>query len=394
MDDKPHEELKQPGSPGDVPPPIASPSENYVVTEQLQQMPNVFARGLLYIVGLLLVVALVYSLVGTLDVVIECRALVRPVSDELKILSDEELSYASRIDELEFTIPLQAEQYDNKIVSVREELQNLSCETTNRLALKRLELDQNRMALKSAESDLSYWRKEEDSYSQEFANTEKLFNKRLTSIGEYNAIRSQLERARTEVLKLGLQTNVLAKKRGMIESDIMEAKAVATNRRDILENEMANRRLEKTTTLQSMQSELALSRKMLSMKDGAFRKPDRSSLHGTLRAPHPLYMQITVANKDIGLVEPGMPIKYKFDAFPYADYGTMGGEVSAVSLSAVEDPVMGYVYHVRGALDEVSFQVNKKERKECPVKAGMTATAELVTERKKIFSIVIGKLKK
>ena len=105
----------------------------------------------------------------------------------------------------------------------------------------------------------------------------------------------------------------------------------------------------------------------------------------------PLYMDISVANKDAGFIEPGLVIKYKFDSFPYSDYGTLSGRVTAVSPSAIEDKMMGYVYHVKGSLDVLYFDIRGKRY---PVKSGMTATAEIVTEKKTIFSMLFAKLKR
>jgi multidrug efflux pump subunit AcrA (membrane-fusion protein) len=108
-------------------------------------------------------------------------------------------------------------------------------------------------------------------------------------------------------------------------------------------------------------------------------------------ADAPLYMDITLANKDAGFIETGLAIKYKFDAFPYTDYGTLAGKVTSISPSAVEDKMLGYVYHVKGSLDTLHFEARGKRY---PVKSGMTATAEIVTERKTIFSMLFEKLKR
>ena len=86
-----------------------------------------------------------------------------------------------------------------------------------------------------------------------------------------------------------------------------------------------------------------------------------------------------------------MEIKYKLDAFPYTVYGLVRGKVLTISPSAVEDVSLGFVYHVHGTLDKRDFEVKEKRY---PIKAGMTATAELVKEKKSILSILIGKLKK
>lgn len=107
-------------------------------------------------------------------------------------------------------------------------------------------------------------------------------------------------------------------------------------------------------------------------------------------AGSPLYMDITVANKDIGFIEENMDIKYKFDAFPYQDYGIRNGKVTTISASAVEEPQRGFFYHISGELNTSHFEIKGKTYM---IKAGMTAVAEIVTERKNIFSLLFKKFR-
>jgi multidrug efflux pump subunit AcrA (membrane-fusion protein) len=102
-------------------------------------------------------------------------------------------------------------------------------------------------------------------------------------------------------------------------------------------------------------------------------------------------MDITVNNKDIGFIEEGMTVKYKFDAYPSTDYGLLTGKVVFVAPSAVENPAQGFVYHIRGSLPQPYYNI--RDRKYA-VKAGMTAVAEVVTERISIFSLLFRKLKR
>ena len=386
--------------------PVDSPSENFIVAEQLRRMPNLFARGLIYLVLLVIVSAVTYSLYGKIDIVVESRAITLPQTHIININSSlngyireifvsegqfveknaplfvinpplvvnprETISYRSRTSELERAIPLQEESYNTKLSSASDEMKTLDL-------------------------DLNYFMKEAENLEVEFANTQKMYDKKLTSISEYNNIKSRLERAKTEISKLSAQ-------------------------KTMLEKNTRNLELEKSRTLQSMRNELELNKKMLSLKGGSpeqespvnvndERNVIRAAKRGTVFKLNfrnkgeyvgesellcsivpddaPLYMDISVANKDAGFIEQGLEIKYKFDSFPYSDYGTLSGKVTAISPSAVEDKTRGYVYHVKGSLDVLYFDVRGKRY---PVKSGMTATAELVTEKKTIFSMLFAKL--
>lgn len=133
--------------------PEESPSENYLVTEHLQRLPSIFSRGLVYLVLLILVATLVYSTLAKLDIVVECRAMARPASHKIIVLSDrsgyieqifisegqavhkndplflirskEALTYHSKAKDLRESIPLKREYYNTKISSIQTELRQL-----------------------------------------------------------------------------------------------------------------------------------------------------------------------------------------------------------------------------------------------------------------------------
>ncbi|MEW5801687.1 MAG: HlyD family efflux transporter periplasmic adaptor subunit [bacterium] len=494
--------------------PNDSPSENYLVTEHLQKMPSLFARGLVYVIVLMLAVALVYSLVSKIDIVVEALSLARPVSHKIRVVSDrtgyivdigisegqniqkgaplffilskEAISYRSRIDELHHTIPLKEEYYRNSISSAQDELDRLRRELPNTLTVKRLKLEQNRLSLHALEVDLAFWQEEVTNLKKEFENTRKLFEKQLTSIAEYNNIKSRFERAGTEVNKIISQKDITEKEYRIMQQEFENTQSGYESKIASLEKEIENLELEKKSAIQSLHSELEMKEKMLSLhgdasygdtprgnpsrrnasrgnashgekqrrdishenagfsantpfdtnisivtntlfgidipfgidtpvqpsdeKDkGTIIRADRAGIISELYFRNkgeyvresdllctilpldsPLHMDIMVANKDIGFIEVDMEIKYKFDAFPYADYGTLSGKVLSISPSAVEDKNQGFIYHIRGSLQRPYYEIKGKKYF---LKPGMTATAELVTEKKSIFSILFRKVK-
>ena len=162
--------------------PIDSPSENFLVAEQLRRMPNLFARGLIYLTLLVILSAVIYSLLGKIDIVVESRAVALPQTHIININSSlngyireiyvsegqfveknaplfvinppfvvnprETISYRSRTSELEKAIPLQEESYNTKLSSASDEM-------------------------KTVDLDLNYFNKEAENLEVEFANTKK-----------------------------------------------------------------------------------------------------------------------------------------------------------------------------------------------------------------------------
>jgi multidrug efflux pump subunit AcrA (membrane-fusion protein) len=102
-----------------------------------------------------------------------------------------------------------------------------------------------------------------------------------------------------------------------------------------------------------------------------------------------LYMDIVVENKDIGIIEPGMAIKYKFDAFPQTEYGILSGAVRTIPSSAVEDRAQRFVFHLHGTLDDPYFEMKGKRYS---IRAGMTAIAEITTDRRSLYSLLMRRM--
>lgn len=425
------------------------PSENYLVAEQLQRMPSVFSRGVLYLVLLLVATAAVYISVSRIDIVVESRAVVLPTSHKVKVLSDrdgyveeifvsegqsvergsplflvrskEAMTHRGKVEELRAAIPLKEDYYTTKIAALKDEIKRLRDEHEKTSSVRHLKKEQNVLSLRSVESDLAFYQNETSNLAKEYEDVKTLFDRRLISIAEYNSVRSRLERARAETEKLVSQKDILIKENRILEEQLEEGRLNYETKKAILEKEVRQLELEMEGTLHSMRADLEMSARMLAIKDGPEAKGDGQGDKGDLLVAEregtiselyfrnkgefvrvsdllctilpgdsPLYVDITVANKDVGFIEQDMEIRYKFDAFPYTDYGIVPGRVSAISPSAVEDKALGFVYHIKGTLNRTYFQVKDKRY---PIKAGMTATAEVVTERRSIFSLLFRKLK-
>jgi len=334
--------------------PVDSPSENSLVTEHLRRMPNLFSRGLVYLIVLFLIVAFVYSLVGKMDIVAECQAVAIPQSDLMRVQSDRtgyiEQIYISEGEEIEKDSPL-------FLIRTRDSVER-------QLEVNRLKLEQNKASISSLDSELSFWRKEVSRLSTDYKGILDLYQKGIVSKREESEAKSNLDKARTEEKKLLSQREIL----------VNENKILEQNSAQVTEESEKIVRAEEAGVISE-----------LYFKNTGEYIRESDLLCTIIPAGSPLYMDISVANRDIGFIEEEMDIKYKFDAFPYMDYGVIKGRVSAIAPSAVENEKLGFVYQIQGSLDSLSFEI---EGKQYPIKVGMTATAEIVTERNTIFTML------
>jgi hemolysin D len=105
----------------------------------------------------------------------------------------------------------------------------------------------------------------------------------------------------------------------------------------------------------------------------------------------PLVMSAMLPDQEAGLVQQGMKVQLKFDAFPYQDYGILSGRVLSVSPDAKVDEHQGSVYQVEIALDKTYVTHNQQR---ISFKPGQTASAEIVTSRQRIVDVLLDPIRK
>lgn len=104
----------------------------------------------------------------------------------------------------------------------------------------------------------------------------------------------------------------------------------------------------------------------------------------------PLILQAMLPSQEAGFVEKGMSAKVKFDAYPYQKYGIIKGKVIAISPDARPDPEIGMVYQLEIELDKSSVQ---DQGRSIALKAGQTATADIVIRQRRIADIILDPFK-
>ncbi len=102
-----------------------------------------------------------------------------------------------------------------------------------------------------------------------------------------------------------------------------------------------------------------------------------------------LIAELKIPNKDIGLVKAGQIVKFKFDAFPSAEYGAIHGDlISILNAPEIEDKDKDGkpYYRAIATLEQDYFRVKGEEVK---LVTGMTAKAEIVTNQKSLLSLFL-----
>lgn len=102
-----------------------------------------------------------------------------------------------------------------------------------------------------------------------------------------------------------------------------------------------------------------------------------------------LEVEAMLLNKDIGFVVPGQRAVIKLETFNFTRYGFLEGTVLHVSRDAIEDKSFGLVYAARISLDAEAMEIDGRPTALGP---GMSAVVEIKTDRRRIIDFVLAPL--
>ncbi len=104
-----------------------------------------------------------------------------------------------------------------------------------------------------------------------------------------------------------------------------------------------------------------------------------------------LEVEALVANKDIGFVREGQDTEIKVDAFPFTKYGVIEGKLVNVSDDAIADKNLGLVYKARILMQKIHIRIKGKQVALTP---GMTVVAEIKTGQRRLIEYFLAPLLK
>jgi len=100
----------------------------------------------------------------------------------------------------------------------------------------------------------------------------------------------------------------------------------------------------------------------------------------------PLVIKATVMSKDIGFIKEGMPVLVKVDTFDFQKYGMINGIVKKIAKDSIDDQKLGPIYDVYVTPLNKTLMV---EGKETPISTGMSLTAEIKINKRRIIEFFI-----
>ncbi|RUT10020.1 HlyD family type I secretion periplasmic adaptor subunit [Dulcicalothrix desertica PCC 7102] len=106
-------------------------------------------------------------------------------------------------------------------------------------------------------------------------------------------------------------------------------------------------------------------------------------------------LKASIPSQDSGFLKVGMPVKIKFDAYPFQEHGIVPGKVARISPDSKvnQTPSGGTIetYDLEIALEQ---QYVNNGSKRIPLTAGQTATAEVIIRQRRVIDFVLDPFKK
>lgn len=103
-----------------------------------------------------------------------------------------------------------------------------------------------------------------------------------------------------------------------------------------------------------------------------------------------LEIEAMITNEDVGFVKAGQEVIIKVRAFPYTRYGYLTGSVKNISLDAIRDEKLGYVFATAVTISQNSLHIDGQN---IPLKQGMVVTAEIKTGKRSVMDYLLSPLK-
>lgn len=108
----------------------------------------------------------------------------------------------------------------------------------------------------------------------------------------------------------------------------------------------------------------------------------------------PMVLRAQMTSQESGFLRLGMPVKLKFDAYPFQDYGVVPGHLKWISPdSKVVETAQGQIetFELEIVLDQPYIQTQDKRIALTP---GQTATAEVIVRQRRIIDFILDPFKK
>jgi HlyD family secretion protein len=381
--------------------------------ELIDTLPRVWTRGLLYFLVLFAVIVLPWATLSKVDETGSARGRLEPKGKTLKL----DAPVAGTVAAIKVK-----EGQTVKAGQILLELESDITRTELQQAQAKLEGLRNRgNMLELVKNQLQ---------SEQLAQLDQI-RQRLNSSKKAHA----LEKNRLHLANKDMQRHRYLWQQGVISKQkLEEVEGVMIERQGILEQvqsdiQQATSELEKQESIYGRQlkeyqsqivdlgSEIAQTQKLIQslqfqLQQRVLQAPTNGTIFqlsvnnaGTVLQPgqaitqiapqgSPLVFRAQIPSSESGFLRVGQPVKLKFDAYPFQDYGVVQGHLRWISPdSKVEETPQGKLetFELEIALEQTYIQTQNKRVALTP---GQTATAEVIVRQRHLIDFILDPFKK
>lgn len=421
---------------------IADHDWSSLTQETVDTMPRVWTRGLLYALGLITAIVLPWSMLAKVDEVGSAKGRLEPKGRTLKL----DALASGKVAEI-WVKEGQTLQAGQSLLELDSELTRTDLQQTqaklegqkNRLA--QLEFMKNQLVEVTIRAQQQQGKAEAASQLAQIDETRQRLNhtEKMRGIASTRLARDMVEVERhRKLVKQGVipEVRLVEVVRSVDEtkwnlnqadSDIRQAEyqikaqqsqyesTIQANEITILETQRRTKELE--TQISSARAEIKQTNKQIDALNYQLQQREvKAPVSGTLFelpiqqagaviqagqtiaqiAPKdvPLVLRANMSSRESGFLKVGMPVKVKFDAYPFQDYGIVEGRVTWIS------PDSKMTDTAQGAAETFELEVNLDQpyinaaNKQIALTPGQTATAEVIVRQRRVIDFLLDPFKK
>lgn len=414
---------------------------SYATQELLDALPRVWTRGLLYLLLAFAATVLPWTMLARVDETGTARGRLEPKGKVIRLdapvagkISAIKVKEGQVVKAGQSLLVLESEEVLSQLQQAQAQLEGQQ----DRLPLleliqKQLQTTARTQRLQSQSqaaaqlAQLNQIRQQLSFHKTEFNSAQELLTKDRDILGRYGSLRQQgiisalqvddaertmienkqrLQKARSDIQQAHSE---LKKQQSNYESSLRQGElAVMESERQIkeIQSQIAELKAEIAQTKNQVQSLLfQLQRRVVNapIEGTIFQLPIQSA--GAVVQPSQMVAQIApkgtslvlrakMASPESGFLRVGLPVKVKFDAYPFQDYGVVSGHLSWISPdSKIEQTAGGAIetYELEIKLDRLDIQNADKLVALTP---GQTATAEVIVRQRRVIDFMLDPFKK
>ena len=389
----------------------------------MSKMPSSLARATLYGMLSLITFAIIWAYFGETDITVNAKGLLVPKGDVKHIITSKEgvvkkivARSGMHVNQGDILLQLDTNIHSdtfNQLSKFQELLSLRSSEFIKQntiLLLNTNELKRTKEVIQKEISTknnmLTTYKKSFERITEQYNIFAEMFENGLISKIEMLREKDSLEKARIrieeittdiETYKARQDEKINSNKSQILKSKI-EIERIQNDINDAKRNiEVISLKYDKSSGLDP-QSEKAQYDVIRAPVDGIvsfsdvhyekdYLKPG-TKVFSILPDNRPLVAKIEIPNTGIGQVKLGQDVKIKYDAYPYQQFGVGEGVLVSVAPNSTEKDAkkQEFVYNSRVELTNTKIMKNGNTY---PLFAGLTLTAEIVVERKRILQFLL-----